>query len=287
MQGELRAMKIIVWGCRGSLPVSGRDSLKYGGNTTCVEMRLKDGTIIVLDAGTGIRRLGQKLIKDENLNEIYLLLTHSHWDHLMGFPFFLPAYSKRFTIHVRGGPIAKESVRRYLSHQMEPPYFPARLSAMKAEFSFTNGIPLVKRIGSAEIHPIPLSHPNGGYGFKIVEEDKSFVFLPDNELDFPHEGSRKKSDYITFCREADLLFHDAQYTPSEYQKAQGWGHSSFTAAMNLAMSARVKRFGLFHHDVDHSDATIEKIVRVCRMMALKKGISVDCFGASEGREILL
>ena len=280
-------MKIIVWGCRGSLPTPGKETLKYGGNTTCLELRLKDGTVIVIDAGTGIRSLGEKLIKDMNLNEIYLLLTHSHWDHLMGFPFFLPAYSERFTIHVRGGPIAKESLQKYLAHQMEPPYFPARLSAMKAEFDFTHGIPMVKKIGTAEVIPIPLSHPNGGYGFKIVEENKAFVFLPDNELEFRHEGSKSKSDYIEFCREADLLLHDAQYTEDEYGISKGWGHSTFLSATDLAIRAKVKRFGLFHYDPNHTDAVIDRIVQICQKLLQQKGSKITCFGTSEGREIIL
>jgi phosphoribosyl 1,2-cyclic phosphodiesterase len=280
-------MKITIWGCRGSLPSPGKHTLKYGGNTTCVELRLDDGTLIVIDAGTGIRKLGQQLLKDQRLGEIYLLLTHSHWDHLMGFPFFLPAYSEKFVIHVRGGPIAKESLKKYLAHQMEPPFFPARLNAMKAEFDFTPGIPVVKHIGKSEVIPIPLNHPDGGYGFKIVEGNKTFVFLPDNELDYSHNGSRTKSDYVGFCKGADLLMHDAQYTEGEYARARGWGHSPFLSATDLATRAKVKRFGLFHHDPDHSDDTVDKIVKACQMIISRKKSSITCFGVSEGREILL
>jgi len=280
-------MKITIWGCRGSLPTPGEQTLKYGGNTTCIELKLDDGTLVVIDAGTGIRKLGQKLVKDQHLREIYLLLTHSHWDHLMGFPFFLPAYSERHTIHVRGGPIAKESLKKYLSHQMEPPYFPARLNAMKAEFDFTHGIPVVKHFGKSEVIPIPLNHPDGGYGYKIIEGNKVFVFLPDNELDYRHNGSRIKSEYIDFCKGADLLLHDAQYTEGEYEKAHGWGHSPFLSATDLAIRARVKRFGLFHHDPDHSDASIDKIVKACQMVIVRRKSSISCFGTSEGREILL
>lgn len=280
-------MKITVWGCRGSIPVASKDMLKYGGNTTCIELRLNDKTVIVIDAGTGIRNLGKKLIKEPALNELYLLLTHSHWDHLMGFPFFLPAFSEKFIIHVRGGPIAKETLKKYLEHQMEPPYFPARIGAMKAEFDFTHGIPLIKRIGNAEVIPIPLSHPNGGFGYKIVEGNKAFVFLPDNELDFRHEGAKTKSDYIDFCREVDLLFHDAQYTEDEYTSAKKWGHSTYLSAVDLAMRAKVKRFGLFHHDPDHTDAIVDRIVEICQKIIEQKKAKVSCFGVSEGREIVL
>lgn len=181
-------MKITIWGCRGSIPVPGPSTVKYGGNTTCVEVSLGDGTTIILDAGSGIRNLGKKIVEEGKTQDLYLMLTHSHWDHLIGFPFFSPAYREGFKIHVRGGPIAKETVRNYLERQMEPPYFPARFSAMKADFDFTHGIPMVKQIGSATVTPIPLSHPNGGYGYKITDGGKTFVFLTDNELDYQHEA---------------------------------------------------------------------------------------------------
>ena len=125
-------MKIKIWGCRGSLPVPGPDTLKYGGNTTCIELRLKSGECVILDAGSGIRNLGKTLMDGNGHRDIYLILTHAHYDHLMGFPFFTPAYSDRFTLYIRGGPIAKESLKKYLEHQMEPPFFPAGITAMKA-----------------------------------------------------------------------------------------------------------------------------------------------------------
>ena len=280
-------MKISIWGCRGSIPTPGKSTVKYGGNSTCIEIRLKDETVIVIDAGSGIRNLGKKLVSDKRIEEIYLILTHSHWDHLMGFPFFRPAYSNRFTIYVRGGPIAKETVKNYLEHQMEPPYFPARIDAMKAKFDFTHGIPMVKQIGTATVTPIPLSHPNGGYGYKITEEGKSFVFLTDNELDYQHEGGRLRGDYIRFCEGSDLLLHDAQYTEKEYKTVQGFGHSTVSSALNLAVRAKVKRFGLFHHDPDHTDAEIDEIVQNVQKMLQQKNVKLKFFAASEGRELLI
>ncbi len=280
-------MEIIIWGCRGSIPTPGKGTVKYGGNTTCIEIRLKDRTVIVIDAGSGIRSLGKKLVADKSIKEIYLILTHSHWDHLMGFPFFKPAYFERFTIHVRGGPIAKETVKSYLEHQMEPPYFPARFSAMRAKFDFTHGIPLVKQIGSAIVTPIPLSHPNGGYGYKVTEEGKSFVFLTDNELDYQHEGGRLRGDYIQFCEGMDLLLHDAQYTEKEYRSMQSFGHSTVSSALNLAVRAKVKRFGLFHHDPDHTDGEIDAIVQNVQRMLQQKNAKLNFFAASEGRELIL
>lgn len=192
-------MKITIWGARGSIPAPGPSTIKYGGNTACIEVSLEDGTMIILDTGSGIRILGKKILEEGKTSDIYLILTHSHWDHLIGFPFFSPAYTVGYRIHVRGGPIAKETVRSYLEHQMEPPYFPARFSAMKADFDFTHGIPVVKQIGSATVTPIPLSHPNGGYGYKISALGKTFVYLTDNELDYQHEKGRLRGDYLRFC----------------------------------------------------------------------------------------
>ncbi|HUT66224.1 MAG TPA: MBL fold metallo-hydrolase [Spirochaetota bacterium] len=280
-------MKITIWGARGSIPTPGPSTVKYGGNTTCVEVSLQDGTMIILDAGSGIRNLGKKIIEERKTNDIYLILTHSHWDHLIGFPFFKPAYSNNYAIHIRGGPIAKETVRNYLEHQMEPPYFPARFSAMKAKFDFTHGIPIVKQIGSATVTPIPLSHPNGGYGYRIKDGEKTFVFLTDNELEHHHEGGKSLADYIRFCEGADLLLHDAQYTDREYRSVEGFGHSTVSISLELGIRARVKRFGLFHHDPDHTDAEIDGIVGEIKRLLQQKKATLNFFAASEGRELIL
>jgi phosphoribosyl 1,2-cyclic phosphodiesterase len=280
-------MKIKIWGCRGSIPTPGKSTIKYGGNTSCIEVRLKDGSVIIFDAGSGIRKLGKKIIREESCRELYLVLTHSHWDHLMGFPFFLPAYRETFTINVRGGPIAKESVKKYLEHQMEAPYFPARFSSLKANFDFSHGIPIVRRIGTAELIPIPLSHPNGGFGFRLQDKDASFVFLTDNELGHDHDGRRSYTEYINFAKNADLLLHDAQYTPQEYKRSKGWGHSTFVDAALFALHSEVKNYGIFHHDPDHSDGDIERIEAVSREIIGRKQGKTHSFAVYEEQEINL
>ena len=279
-------MKVTVWGCRGSLPTPGRESVRYGGNTTCVEVRLQDGTLIVIDAGSGIRLLGDRVLKEKGPKELYLLLTHSHWDHLLGFPFFKPAYIPDFKIKVRGGHNATKCLREYLAHQMEPPYFPVDFDLLNAQFDFSNGSPDKKKIGSAEVFPIPLNHPNGGFGYKIVEEGRSFVFLTDNELFFEHKGGLKRSQYVEWSAGAQLLFHDAQYTKKEYESlTTGWGHTTFIQAAQLAIDAGVERFGLFHHDPSHDDDTLDGFVEACRQHISKNGSEVKCFGVQEGMEI--
>ena len=280
-------MEIKVWGCRGSISTPGRSTLRYGGNTTCLEIRLNDNTLIIIDAGSGIRELGKKLLEERDLTEIYLFLTHAHWDHLTGFPFFAPAYLNKYKIYARGCPCAKSSLEDYLKHQMTPPYFPVPFNAMNAEFDSTSDDPKESSIGSAKIIPVPLNHPDGGCGFKIIEEGKVFVFLTDNELDFRHEDGMSRDGYIDFSRGADLLMHDAQYTDEEYRKTKGWGHAKFSSATELSIKAEVKHFGLVHHDPDHTDDNIDGLVASCQEMIAEANSKVECFGVSEGMEIVV
>jgi phosphoribosyl 1,2-cyclic phosphodiesterase len=281
----MAAMKVRIWGCRGSIPVPGKTCIKYGGNTSCIEIVLDDGATVILDAGTGIRELGQRIMEEGRGPDIYLFLTHSHWDHIMGFPFFKPAYSSHFNLHIRGGPIAKDVLKKYLERQMEPPYIPARFSSLKATFDFTHGIPLTRTVGMAEVIPIPLNHPNGGYGFKVKEGEKTLVYLTDNELGFHHEGGKNLREYTAFCEGADLLLHDAQFTPKEYETSASWGHSDFISAINLAIDARVKRFCMFHHDPDRRDENVDRIGEVAKQVVLKKSLVMDIFPAAEGQEL--
>ncbi len=276
-------MVVRIWGCRGSLTTSGRDFVRYGGYTTCLEVRLRDGTIVIIDAGSGIHNLGKHLLAEPGLTDLYLLLTHSHWDHLTGFPFFGPAYLARFRIHVRGGPEAKQSLANYLRHQMDPPYFPVVFDRLRAAFDFSAGDERELVIGSATILPVPLSHPNGGYGYKIMEDDKAFVFLTDNEPQFPHPGGLQPEEYTAISRGAELLLHDAQYRDEEYQSlTRGWGHSSYTAAIEAAMAAGPKRFGTFHHDPDHDDREVDRSVQHCRRILKQRKKYFECFAAAEG-----
>jgi len=260
-------------------------TLRYGGNSTCFEIRTLENQIIILDGGSGLRKLGDAILLEEDLSKIYFVLTHSHWDHLMGFPFFTPAYFSNYSIQVCGGPIAQSTLKKYLAHQMEAPYFPVDFSVMKAKFHFGNEAPNKSTIGLVGVDPIPLSHPNGGYGYKFSKSGKTFVFLTDNELGFIHEGGRSFEDYVEFCMGADLLIHDAQYTDREYEKKKSWGHSTFVDATNLAIAAKVKRFGICHHDPDRSDSELDELVTQCREKITKAGPTMECFGTEEGMEI--
>jgi phosphoribosyl 1,2-cyclic phosphodiesterase len=287
-------MKIVVWGCRGSIPAPGPDTLRYGGESTCIEVRADNGEVIIIDAGSGIRKLGQQLLKDKSVKNLTLLLTHAHWDHLSGFPFFRPAFSPAYTISLCGGPDAQQSVQDYLSHQMDPPYFPIDFKYLKARF--INGCSCDKKNCIQSLtdmdrcivcESIPLNHPNGGYGFKLTSKGASFVFLTDNELRYHHEGGLQREEYVEFCRNAGLLFHDAHYLEAEYANTRSWGHSTVRDAVDLALDAGVKKLGLFHHDPDRTDDEIDRQVDWCRKYIESRESRLDCFACAEGLEFVI
>ena len=279
-------MIIRCWGSRGSIPVSGPEYLKYGGDTTCMEIRTQDDEIIIIDAGSGIRKLGNRLLS-EHRHHYNMIFTHAHWDHLLGFPFFRPIYVKNTSVNMYGCPFAQESIREMISAAMKPPYFPVNLDDIQATISYHGICEETFSIGSAVVIPMLLSHPNQGIGYKIVDGDKSFVFLTDNELTFKHPGGRDYKDYVEFSADADLLIHDAEFTAEEYEKTRTWGHSVYTDALALAMEANVKQFGLFHLNQDRSDDEVDEMLQHCRAIIEGSKSSLECFAACQGVEIVL
>ncbi|HHP7235303.1 MAG TPA: MBL fold metallo-hydrolase [Desulfobacterales bacterium] len=269
-------MFIKCWGSRGSIPVSGRSYLKYGGDTTCLEIRSHSGDIVIVDAGTGIRRLGNRLLDQEH-RTLHFLFTHAHWDHVMGFPYFKPLYYPHTKMYMHRCPFQKRFVETILSKVMAPPYFPVKYSDIRASLDYEDACPTAFDIGSIHVEPIPLSHPNNGSGYKFSEDGKTFVFLTDNELGYLHPGGRSRQDYTDFCRNADLLFHDAEYTPEEYRTFIDWGHSVYTDTLAMALDAGVARLGLFHLNQDRTDTAMDAIVRDCRRRIQKGRHSMECF----------
>lgn len=277
-------MLIRCWGARGSISVSGREYLKYGGETTCIEVLSKNGDLIIIDAGTGIRPLGERISTEER-RVINLLLTHAHWDHLSGFPFFKPIYEKETELHIFGGMPTQDSLKSIISKTMSVPYFPIEFEDINADIQFYGMGNDNFKIGSVEISTIPLSHPNQGLGFRLEEDGKSFVFLTDNELKYHHETGLDYNDYVEFSRGADLLYHDANFIPSEFESTIGWGHSVYTDVVSLAMKADVKSLGLFHHDPKRMDDEVDAIVKDSKRIIKEEGSSMDCFGVAYGTEI--
>jgi phosphoribosyl 1,2-cyclic phosphodiesterase len=279
-------MLIRCWGARGSIPVSGPKYLKYGGNTTCLEIRTQDDKVLIVDAGTGIREAGNSLLAQKR-HDYTLLMTHAHWDHIMGFPFFKPLYSSKTKLSVWGCVSAQESIKDLLSRIMSAPHFPVDFSAIRASISYADTCNHHYELGNMKIAPIALSHPNQGTGFKFKENGKCFVFLTDNELDFTHEGGLDYQEYLDFCRGADLLIHDAEYKESEYKKTRGWGHSTYNDALKLAMEAGVKKFGLFHHNQERFDDEIDSMAEDCKKIISSQGARLKCFAVAQSMEIAL
>ncbi len=279
-------MLIRCWGARGSISVSGKDFIKYGGDTSCIEVTSGNGDLIIIDAGTGIRALGNRLIKEER-RTINLLLTHAHWDHLSGFPFFKPIYNKDFKIKVFGPQTTQDSVKSILSKAMTAPYFPIELEDINAEITFLGMGNKGYSVGSVKITTIPLSHPNQGAGYRLEEEGKSFVFLTDNELTLHHPTGMDYKDYVNFAKGADLLFHDSEYSREEYEHTKGWGHSVYNDTVALALDAGVKCLGLFHHNQDRTDKEVENIERECKEIIAKKGSKMECVAVATGMEFKL
>lgn len=279
-------MIIHCWGSRGSITVSGKQYLRYGGNTTCLEIRTKDDKILIVDAGSGMREAGNALMA-EGHHDFTLLLTHAHWDHIIGFPFFKPIYSRKTNLNICGCPFARASVKELLSRIMEAPNFPVNFESIRAKISYQDSCFEPFRLGSMVITPIALSHPNQGTGYKFEEEGKSFIFLTDNELGYKHEGGLDLNEYIKFASGADLLFHDAEYKEEEYKKTRGWGHSSYRDTLNLALNAGVKKLGLFHHNQERSDDEVDAIVNDCREIIKKSGKKLECVAVGQSMKFKL
>ena len=249
--------KVKFWGVRGSIACPSPDHVVYGGNTSCVEISV-GGHVFILDAGTGIRALGRDLLR-RGVTSATLLLTHTHWDHINGFPFFAPAFSPDFSLRIMAGHLSGKpgGIRAVLANQMENPTFPVPLSAMRGAVCFddfaagdTLAFPpgVIVRTGA-------LNHPNGSTGYRIEHGGVSVCYVTDTEH-LPGQPDRNVLDLIAG---ADLVIYDSTYTDDEFPAKVGWGHSTWQVGVRLAQAAGVKQLVLFHHDPDHDDACMARI----------------------------
>ncbi|MBI4677046.1 MAG: MBL fold metallo-hydrolase [Elusimicrobia bacterium] len=268
-------MRITVWGARGSVPVSGPEYVRYGGDTTCVEVETAKGDTIILDGGNGIRPLGNKALAGKQ-RDFHIMLSHAHWDHLLGFPFFKPLYRKDSTLLFTGCTHAQQSVKVFLQKTMRAPFFPVDLQEVAANLVFKEECPEDFDVAGLRVKSLPLSHPNNGYGFIINEGRKKFAFFPDNELAYRHPGGKDFKDYAKFLRGVDVLIHDGEFLPKEYEKCtRGWGHSMFLDAVRLAVEAGVKHLVLWHLNQDRSDEAVDAMLDDARRMAAKAGNGLE------------
>jgi phosphoribosyl 1,2-cyclic phosphodiesterase len=277
------SMKITFWGTRGSIASPGPETVTYGGNTTCVELMLASGRTVVIDAGTGMRTLGDAILKRDGPVNIHLLMTHVHWDHLMGFPFFGPLYDPTARVVVDGCRRGIESLKRIFSTNYVDGVWPVRFEDLKARIEPSQYLLKGRlELDDTLVEAHQLQHPQGGMGFKFSENSGSFVFLTDNELLERGWAGSSAKDFVRFCRDADLLVHDCQYLPEEIAMRRGWGHSDLDSVIRLALEAGVKRLLLFHHDPWRTDQAVADMVARGEEILLKANSSITVDAAREG-----
>lgn len=282
-------MRIKFWGTRGTRPTPGRRTLRYGGNTTCLEVRDRDENLIIVDSGSGIAELGAALGQTQPL-QAHLLITHTHLDHIQGFPFFSPAFTQGTHLTIVGPAGSAKSLQAAFADQMDPAYFPVRLDHVPADLEFIERNPgETFEVSGLRITPHLLMHPIPTFGYRIEEGSTTFVFATDNELAmFAAEQNGSLKDLVDWCRGADLLVHDAQYSREEYKTHAGYGHSTFEEALSLAEQADVQQLGFFHHDPAHSDSEIDALVEdALGHHQQSGGADVSTFTAAEELEVAL
>jgi phosphoribosyl 1,2-cyclic phosphodiesterase len=262
-------MRVVIWGCRGSVATPGPETVRCGGNTSCVEVSLDDGSVFVLDAGTGIRELGAELT-ERGTRKVHLLLTHLHLDHLEGLRFFAPLFDPAVEIDLWGprSPVLglKERIRKSFS----PPLFPIDLQDTPAKVTFNNVPSVPWTIGAAELRASLVVHPGPTVGYRISADGSSVAYMPDHEPALAGRFEDRTRDWISggsIAEDVDLLLHDAQYSEEEYEGRLGWGHSSVSSAVAYADAVGAKRLVLFHHDPTHSDDRMQELEAEARSFA--------------------
>ena len=290
------SLTVTFWGTRGSVPTPGPTTVRYGGNTPCVDVRTAANWQVILDAGTGIRELGHALVRRAEGRAIAadIFLTHAHWDHIQGIPFFAPIFERgnRFTIW--GSASLETSIDRVLRDQMSPVVFPVAFESLAATIDFRHLADGERRTGTGyEVAAMEVRHPGGALAYRFQEPGATrpaLVYVPDNELGEharygPSSGWRDR--FVEFVRGARLLVHDSTYTTEEYPEHRGWGHSTYAEASALAVEAGVETLALFHHEPQRSDTELERCADACRTIVAGLGGSTRVLAAAEGLSLVV
>jgi len=289
------------WGVRGSYAAPFASHLGVGGNTSCVEIRAGDH-LLICDAGTGIIPLGNELIQQDQIREMLIILTHYHWDHVCGLPFFVPAFMPDWKINFFGPGDSPELIEEHVAAQMQAPYFPVGTETWLAETNYLDSPSDCSQYGPMKISFSNVHHPGITFGYKIEINGKTIVYASDNECKFIEKSIKHRTDEfneeehelfeemiheehqseLNLFKNADILIHDAQYTPDDYDNKHGWGHSCYVDTVDIAIDANVKELYLFHHDPNHDDAAVEAILKHSNEIIKGKGSSLVCHIAREG-----
>ena len=301
---EKVAMKATFWGVRGSMPTPGASTLSHGGNSPCVEVETGDGQLLILDCGTGARALGQALMAAERKpRQGHLLITHTHWDHIQGFPFFGPIYVPGNTFTIYGARVPSRSLEAVFSGQLDNTYFPVSLRQPAANLQFKELVEEEFHIGSTKVRTLSLNHTALTLGYRLEHGGRSLAYITDHEpysRHFPKWGvsgtglhlpdaaplswnrqvfvHEEDQHLVDFVQGVDLLIQDAQYLETEYASHVGWGHGSIDYALSVAVAGGVKQLVLFHHDPDHDDALLSAIGQECQtaVAGIAPALRVTC-----------
>ena len=294
-------MRVRFWGTRGSIATPGPGTNHFGGNTSCVELTTANGDLLIFDCGTGAHRLAAALMaQGKKAIHANILLGHTHWDHIQGFPFFSPAFIKGNSVAIYGPEGSRGSLHHVLAGQMEFTYFPVALDQLPAAITYHDLTEGIHNIGGVRVATQFLNHPAMTVGYRVEADGVAMVYLVDHEPfsdelwragaepgrieSILHEGDRR---HAKFMADADLVIHDAQYTPDEYPSKKTWGHSTYDYVVQIAAAAGVRQVALTHHDPGHDDHFVADIERKARLLALEHGGKLDVFCAHEGCELVL
>ena len=284
------SLRIQFWGTRGSIPSPGPKTVRYGGNTPCVEVRTGDGWLIILDAGTGLRELGRSLIDRANGAPIRgdIFLTHAHWDHIQGLPFFGPIFQRGNHFTIWGQKSLETSIDRIVRDQMSPVVFPVAFDQLDATIDFREMTEEVREGNGYSVRAFRVRHPGGALGYRFSEGnggERALVYISDNELspsakyDTPAEWHKEVQEFV---RGARVLVHDTTYTVEEYDHHRGWGHSTYSDAVELALEGGVQQLVLFHHKPERTDEDVDRRLAECRALVERRGGALDVVAAAEG-----
>lgn len=290
------AFTVAFWGVRGSIPSPGLATVRYGGNTPCVSVERNHAEgrqLLVFDAGTGIRHLGNELVqRSDGEPKIDLLLSHTHWDHIQGLPFFTPLFDRGYAARILGPKQGKVNLERILTEQMRQEVFPVPLKGLAARLEVEHVTEGEFAIGGFDVAAKRLRHPATtlGYRIQLAGGGPKFAYICDNELgsggEYGEEASWRE-DVVRFLEGTDMLVHDSMYTPEQMERFRGWGHSSYEEAVALAAEARVKQLVLFHHRPDHDDESIDIIAEKAKAAAAKLDNRLEVIAAAEGQQLTL
>jgi phosphoribosyl 1,2-cyclic phosphodiesterase len=292
-------MRVRFWGTRGSIATPGPATANYGGNTSCVEIRAGN-EVLIFDAGTGIRPLGLALMEEFGTRPftVHLFISHAHWDHIQGFPFFTPAYVDTVNLNVYGASGQRRSLEKLLRGLMDTDYFPVALGDLAASLSTTEFRGDDFKIGDVTVSGCYLNHPGMALGYRVRHGGKTVVYATDHEpyrntladLGGRGEAGRRygaelDTELIRFLEDADLYIGEAQYTEEEYKAKIGWGHSPLSATVGVALAARVRALALFHHDPMHTDDVVADMVMRAQQLIAERSGHLRCFAAREGETV--